>query len=231
MKLVCKAVKIGDVVVVRCTGRIVVGEEVQSLLRKIEEWELETKKFVLQLAEVAYVDSGGMGALVRLLGKLRAARGDLKLCELPPFLMQVLEVIRLKGLFETYATEREAIVAFSHRPQAGAQGPLGTRPKVICIDSSSDLLAYLSAMLKRHEFDVYTAKFLSDATTLARSTHPRVAICGPTTQESAVAFEKFRQANPGMQILILPPDFDASEAGQAGSSLVERIGAMFGPQG
>lgn len=231
MKLVCKSQYIGDVVVVRCEGRIVAGEEVQSLRQEIEKSLLETKKFVLQLSGVAYIDSGGLGAMVRLLGTLRADRGDLKLCELSPFLMQVFEATDLKGLFHTYKTEREAIEAFSHRPQESAQVSQGSRPKVICVDSSSDLLAYLSAILKRCNYQVYTTKHLSDATTMVKSTHPRLAICGPATQESVQAFEKFRQADPAMQILILPADFQASEAGQAGSDLVERIGALLSAHG
>src|SRR5262249_32335748 len=154
---------------------------------------LETKKFVLQLAGVAYVDSGGLGALVRLLGRLRAARGDLKLCELSPLLVQVFEATNLKGLFDTYGGEAEAIAAFSRRPQTFAQDSADSRPRVICVDTSGDLLAYLSALLKRCKYEVYTAKLLSDAATLVRSTHPQLAVCGPSTQESFVAFEKFRQ--------------------------------------
>src|SRR5712692_10618962 len=227
MKLICQSQKTGDVVVIRCSGRIVAGKEVRSLQSETEKFLLETKKFVLQLAEVAYVDSGGLGAIVRLLGTLRAARGDLKLCELSPFLQQVFEATNLKELFHTYSTESEAIAAFSHRAQAPPQASRAARPKVICVDSSSDLLAYLSALLKQCSYEVYTAKYLSDAATLARSTHPRLAICGPTTQASASAFEKFRQADPQMQILLLPPDFHAAEASQAGSDLVGRIEALL----
>ena len=227
MKLVCRSQMIGDVAVIRCEGRIVAGEEAQSLRAQAEESLLETKKFVLQLAGVTYVDSGGLGAIVRLLGTLRAARGDLKLCGLSPFLQQVFEATNLKELFHTYSTESEAMAAFSQRPQASSQASRAARPKVICVDSSSDLLAYLSALLKQCSYEVYTAKYLSDAATLARSTHPRLAICGPTTQASAPAFEKFRQADPQMQILLLPPDFHAAEASQAGSDLVGRIEALL----
>lgn len=227
MNLLCQSQKVRDIVIIHCQGRIVVGAEVQSLLMEIEKFRLETKKFVLELAHVAYVDSGGLGALVRLLGTLRAARGDLKLCQLPPLLVQVFAATNLQGLFHTYETESEAIAAFSGRPQSAAEVSTALRPSVICVDSSSDLLAYLGAVLKRSNYEVYTAKLLSDATTLVRSTHPRLAICGPTTQESSLAFEKFRQAHAPMKILILPADFQVSEAGQAGSELVERIRALL----
>jgi hypothetical protein len=142
-------------------------------------------------------------------------------------LLQVLAATNLIGVFHICGTESQAIAAFSGRPPSASQTAPALRPRVICVDSSSDLLAYLGAILKRCNYEVYTAKLLSDAATLVRSTRPRLAICGPTTQESALAFEKFRQAHPGMQILILPPDFHASEAGQTGSELVERIGALL----
>ena len=227
MKLICKSHQIGDVVVIRCVGRIVAGEESLPLRLEIEKSLLETKRFVLQLGGVVYIDSGGLGALVRSLGTLRATRGDLKLCELSPLLTQLFEATHLKGIFEIYGTEREAVESFCHRSHTRAQGSLGSRSRVICVDGSSDLLAYLGALLKRFNYDVYTAKYLSDATTLVKSTHPRLAICGPAMQESAKAFEKFRQADPSMQILVLPPDFQASEAGKAGSSLVERVGTLL----
>ena len=227
MKLICQSQKTGDVVVIRCSGRIVAGEEVRSLQSETEKFLLETKKFVLQLAEVAYVDSGGLGAIVRLLGTLRAARGDLKLCQLSPFLQEVFESTNLKGLFPSYGTEAEAIAAFSQRPPAPALGTVATQKKVICIDSSGDLLAYLSAFLKRRNFEVYTAKFLSDATTIVKSTRPCLAICGSTTQASSAAFEKFRQADPRMQVLLLPPDFHAAEASRAGMDLLERIQSLL----
>src|SRR5215471_15225327 len=196
MKLICKSHQIGDVVVVRCVGRIVAGEESQPLRQEIEKSLLETKKFVLHLGGVAYIDSGGLGALVRSLGTLRATRGDLKLCVLSALLTQLFEATHLKGIFEIHKTERDAVEAFCRRTHTPAQDSSRSRPKVICVDSSSDLLAYLGAILKRSNCDVYTAKHLSDAATLAKSIHPRLAICGPATQQSTKAFEKFRQADP-----------------------------------
>jgi anti-anti-sigma factor len=227
MNLVCHSQRIQDVVVVRCSGRIVVGEEVRSLMSEVDKFLLERKKFVLQLADVAYVDSGGLGAMVRLLGTLRAARGDLKLCELSPFLQQVFEATNLKGVFHTYGSEAEAIAAFSKPANASIDVTASSRQKVICIDGSGDLLAYLSALLKRSGYEVYTTKYLSDAATLVTCTHPNLAICGPTTQASATAFAKFREANPKLKIFLLPSDFHAAEAGQAGSELTGQIQALF----
>ena len=83
------------VALIRCQGRIVVGKEVELLQQEVEKHHLETQKYVLQLAEVSYLDSGGLGALVRLVGMLRAHRGDLKLCEVAPFVQSVLKATNL----------------------------------------------------------------------------------------------------------------------------------------
>jgi anti-anti-sigma factor len=227
MKLVCQSQKIGEVVVIRCDGRIVVGEEVHALQLEVEKFHLETKQFVLQLAAVAYIDSGGLGALVRLLGTLRAARGDLKLCQLPPFLTQMFEATNLKKVFHLYNTESDAIAAFSQRSFDPLEQLSSSRPRIICIDGSSDLLAYLSALFKRFDYEVYTAKFLVDAATLVRCVHPRLAICGPSTQSNAAAYEKFLHADPRMQILVLPSGFQEKEAGEAGTALMQQVQALL----
>jgi anti-anti-sigma factor len=92
----------------------VAGEEVHSLRLEIDKFQLQTKKFILQLADVAYIDSGGLGAIVRLLATLRSARGDLKLCQLSPIVQQTL-VHKFKG-FISYLRHR----ARSHRRIFGA---------------------------------------------------------------------------------------------------------------
>jgi anti-sigma B factor antagonist len=227
MKLECLSEKIGEVVVIRCTGRIVAGEEVHSLRLEIDKFQLETKKFILQLAHVAYIDSGGLGAIVRLLATLRSAGGDLKLCQLSPIVLQTLQSTNLKGLFHTYGTEEAAIAAFSGRHPLSAPAAAASKSKLICIDSSSDLLAYLSALLKRCDFEVYTTKFLLDAAILVKTMRPRIAICGPSTQTSPAAFEKFRHSAPEMKILLLTSDFHATDAGPAGLDLVEKIRSLL----
>ena len=95
MQLNLQSQKIGDVVIVRCKGRITVGAEIAALQQELEKLTVLTKKVVLQLGEVSFLDSVGLGALVRQLNTLRAKGGDLKLCQVPPILMQVLEVTTL----------------------------------------------------------------------------------------------------------------------------------------
>ena len=170
VQLILQNQKIGDIVVVRCQGRIVAGVEISSLQLELDTLTRLMKKVVLQLAEVSFIDSAGLGALVRLLGVLRANGGDLKLCQLSPFLLQVLSVTNLLGIFPSYASEREAIQAFSEGPQSLEAASGASRTRIVCTDTSSDLLAYLSALLKRSGYEVFTTRQPSDAIMFVRVT-------------------------------------------------------------
>jgi anti-anti-sigma factor len=221
----------GDVMVIRCSGRIVAGEEAQSLLHECEKHTLETKKFVLQLQEVDFLDSGGLGALVRLLGSLRAHRGDLKLCQLSPFLLKVFTTTNLSATFHTYASEKEAIEAFFHRQHQPHGSPHSSKPKILCVDDSAELLAYLSALLKQSGFEVFTTKNLGDAATFMCATKPALVICGPATQANRSMLEKFRKTYSNVELLLLPPDFIATDASEASSTLVSQIQTLLRPGG
>lgn len=211
---------------IRCRGRIVTGDEVRALQQEIDKYMLETKKFVLQLAEVKFVDSGGLGAMVRLAGVLRAGHGDLKLCEISPFVLQILEATLLSKVFRIYASEKEAINAFSIT--AGSQGVTtpGLGEKIACIDTSPDLLAYLNALLKRSGYEVFTTHSLSDAKIYLRAMRPNVVVCGPGLQTNEFAMESVRQSAPRSKFLLLPSDFSTAHASEAGLDLVESLRAL-----
>src|ERR1700686_918832 len=182
MQLSLQNQKIGDIVVIRCQGRIVVGTEITSLQHELEKLTQLTKKVVLHLGEVSFIDSVGLGALVRQFGVLRAKGGDLKLCQVSPFLLQVLQVTNLLRIFPIYASEAEAIQAFSKGPQFREETSGTSKTKIVCTDTSHDLLAYLSALLKRSGYEVFTTRNPSDAVMFVKVTSPRVLICGPGMQ-------------------------------------------------
>ena len=227
MFLTLQSQYIQGVAVLRCQGRIVVGKEVGLLQEEVEKHRLETQKYVLQLSEVTYLDSGGLGALVRLVGSLRAHRGDLKLCEASPFVQNVLKATNLLSIFCVYASEREAVAAFTQRPEPREGHSSNGHAKVLCVDPSSDLLAYMCAVLKPAGFEVMSARYLADAATLVTGIKPRVVICGPGVQSATPAFEKFRRSNPHIPILQLPSDFHTTEACDAGSDLINRLQSIL----
>ena len=230
MELSLQNQKIGDVVVIRCHGRIVVGAEITALQLELEKLTLLTKKVVLQMGEVSFIDSVGLGALVRQFGVLQAKGGDLKLCQVSPFLLQVLQVTNLLRIFHIYPSEAEAIQAFSKCPQFHEETFGDSRTRIVCIDSSHDLLAYLSALLKRSDYEVITTRNPSDALLFVRVARPRLLICGPGMQTNESAMRGFTEINKKVQLLLLPSDFSTAEAGQAGIDLIDRIQVLLSGQ-
>jgi anti-sigma B factor antagonist len=223
MELSLQNLKIDDVVIVRCQGRIVVGAEIKSLQNELERLTVLTKKVVLHLGEVSFIDSVGLGALVRQFGVLRAKGGDLKLCQVSPFLLQVLQVTNLLRVFPMHASEEEAIEAFTKGKKFHEETFGDSKSRIVCIDPSHDLLAYLSALLKRSGCEVITTRNPSDAMLFMRVTRPHVLICGPGIQANETAMKGFAEMKPTVQILGLPSDFSTGEAGQAGIELVNRV--------
>ena len=227
MQLTLQSQKIGDVVIVRCKGRITVGAEIAALQQELEKLTVLTKKVVLQLGEVSFLDSVGLGALVRQLNTLRAKGGDLKLCQVPPILMQVLEVTTLVRIFPICETEGDAVLAFSKGAQFQEDTLGDSKTRIVCIDSSHDLLAYLSALLKRSGYEVMTTRNPSDAQLFIKVTRPQLLICGPGIQANGVAMNAFAEIKPKLELLLLPSDFSTAEAGQAGTDLVNRLRSIL----
>jgi len=94
------------------------------------------------------------------------------------------------------------------------------------VDTSSDLLAYLSALLHRSGFEVFTTRILSDAVTLLKATRPDIVILGPAIQADTRAMEALQRTDAKVQFLFLPPDFSTADASQAGLELVERVRSL-----
>ena len=234
MRLTLQSQTLEDVVVIRCRGRIVAGTEAEALQVELERQtqipgtSLQTVKWVvLQLAEVDYIDSSGLGTLLRMFSALRAAGGGLKLCQVSPFVLKVLQVTKLLSILPTHSSEEEAIEAFYGRsPDETIEL---SRTKIVCIDTSRDLLAYVRALLTSSGYAVRTASNLADAKSLVSAIQPKVVICGAgmlglPTGEAVV--ERFRQ-RPNVQILRLPSDFSTAEAGQAGIELLNRVQSLL----
>jgi anti-sigma B factor antagonist len=98
--------------VVHCSGRIVFGDEATSLRNELKKALGTSKKIVLNLADVTYIDSGGLGTLVGVYSSARAAGADIKLTGLGQRVRDVLQITKLVTVFEVYDTEQKALAAF-----------------------------------------------------------------------------------------------------------------------
>jgi len=96
-----------------CNGRIVFGEESALLRDEVKQAVANgQKRIVLNLSEVNYIDSGGLGTLVALHTTAHNAGGAIKLANLTRRVGDLLQVTKLLTVFEVHTSEYDALEAF-----------------------------------------------------------------------------------------------------------------------
>jgi anti-sigma B factor antagonist len=105
----------GSVVIIDCYGRIVMGEETAFLRSQVKDLLNQSRQIVLNLAEVNYIDSSGIGTLVGLYTSARNAGGEIKLASLTNRVKDVLQITKLGLIFEFYDTADQAASSFNKR--------------------------------------------------------------------------------------------------------------------
>jgi anti-sigma B factor antagonist len=103
---------IDGVKVIDCSGRIVFGDEASQLRETIKKELSENNRIVMNLGNVSYIDSGGIGTLVSLFTSARNAGGDIKLANLTKRVGDLLQITKLITVFESYDDEQKAVNAF-----------------------------------------------------------------------------------------------------------------------
>jgi len=103
---------IQNVLVVDCSGRIVFGEESASLRETVKKLLPLNPKVVMNLGEVNYIDSGGLGTLVSLYTSARNAGGAVKLAKLSKRVGELLQITKLLTIFEVFDDVEAAARSF-----------------------------------------------------------------------------------------------------------------------
>lgn len=104
----------GDVVVLDLKGKVTLGEGDEMLKDKVNSLVNQGhRKIILNLAEVPYVDSAGLGEIVRTYTTVSRQGGSLKLLNLTKRITDLLSITKLLTVFETFESETEAIKSFS----------------------------------------------------------------------------------------------------------------------
>ena len=105
--------QVGDVDVLDIEGRIVLGDESNSFREKVKGLlAAGKKKVILNLAQVTYIDSAGLGTLVSTFHSAKSQGATLKLVNLGSKFKEVLQVTKLMTVFDTYDNEAAAIASF-----------------------------------------------------------------------------------------------------------------------
>ncbi len=104
---------VGGVTVLDLKGKLLMGESDEALREKIKDMADGGKtKILLNLSEVPYMDSAGLGGLVSCFTTIKNKSGKLKLLGLTTRLQDLLSITKLLTVFETFDSEEEALKSF-----------------------------------------------------------------------------------------------------------------------
>jgi anti-sigma B factor antagonist len=227
MQLKMESRPVGDVLLVQCHGRIVAGNEVYTLHAHIGDSIVKYGDVVLQLDHVEFIDSSGLGALVRLIQAARAKGGDVKLSGLPPKIRKTMEMTRILSQFETYDSLEEAITAayLGSRYSRGKSGD--ARPRVLCIYESTDVCTFLREILCSAGFNALTTVSFDDARILFKAMKPKLVLVSARMQSvyGKPVQKVLQELDPEASIMILDEDFATKDPGEAAEDLLNRIGS------
>ncbi len=104
---------IGDIRILDCSGKITLGEGTMAVRNTVRDiLKNNGKKIVLNLAEVNYIDSSGVGELVSTYTTVTNAGGQLKLLNLTKKIQELLMITKLLTVFSVFDSEQTALASF-----------------------------------------------------------------------------------------------------------------------
>ena len=105
---------VNDVTILDLKGKITLGDGDEILKDKINSLVLQNRRrILLNLAEVPYIDSAGLGEVVRTYTTVSRQGGQLKLVNLTKRITDLLSITKLLTVFETFDSEAEALKSFN----------------------------------------------------------------------------------------------------------------------
>jgi anti-sigma B factor antagonist len=106
--------QVSGVTVLQLSGRITLGEESSQLRTKIKDVLGQgNTRLVLDLAEVAYIDSAGLGTLVAGFTSAQNQGANMKLANLTKRFDELLHITKLVTVFDVYKTVEDALKSFA----------------------------------------------------------------------------------------------------------------------
>jgi len=213
---------VGPVCVVKCKGRLVLGPSTEALDKHVTDAIAQSKVIVLNMADVMFMDSSGLGTLVRLLRRAKSSHIELRLCCLTTAIRKALDVTHVASLFKIDATEEAALGAgYSGKAEGGQGNPAA---HILCVAETSDVCACLGALLQGAGFHAQTCSSLYDAKTLLKAKKPDLILLGAQMPQKHPGVQQNLGAlAPGVPVLTLDETFSTQEAGVGADPLLARI--------
>lgn len=233
MQLRLESRPVGEVYVMQCHGRIVAGNEVFTLHSQVGDAIEKYGDVVLLLDAVDFIDSSGLGAMMRLMQAARAKGGDVKLSCIPPQIRKVLELTHLLPQFEVYDSIEEAVTA-AYLGSKYSRGKAGdARPKMLCVYASTDVCAFMREILCTAGFNALTTTSVDDAQILLKATKAKLVVVSARIQ--AIRGKPFRnvlqEIVPDVKFVTLEDSFGSQDPGEAAEKLLNDVNAVLAPAG
>jgi anti-sigma B factor antagonist len=228
MKLRLEARPVGEVFVIRCHGRIIAGNEVFTLHAQVGNAIEKYGDVVLQLDGLEFIDSSGLGALMRLVQAARAKGGDVKLSGVPGNIRKVLELTHLLAQFEVYDCLEEAITA-AYLGSRYSRSKMGdARPRVLCVYASSDVCAFLREILCNAGFNALTTTAIEDAQILLSATQAKLVVLSERIQylRGRPVREAMQEVVPDARFVVLDENFGSDDPADAADRLLNDVNRL-----
>lgn len=224
MPLALESKNIGSVTVIRCSGRIVAGNEAASLEAEVRRFFAERTSVVLNLQDVNFIDSSGLGLLVRLAGVSRNDGLSVKLCCITPAVQKILELTNLTRVLPVHENEAEAVAKSKTTSTAFAPQPVsGTN--LLIVHGSLNLLASLRESLTHAGYHVHSTAHIPDAIILLKTSWPKLVIGSPRVLQKLAD----RLAELRIPIVEIDDEFAQSDPAHAFADLLETLRAKLSP--
>ena len=114
MPLIMTPMNVGDVTILEVSGSITLGQSVAALRDRIQALAADGRiKLLLNLANVSYIDSTGIGELVSAYTSMNGQGGTVKLLKLTKRVHDLIQITKLSTLFEVFDDEDAAVKSFT----------------------------------------------------------------------------------------------------------------------
>jgi anti-sigma B factor antagonist len=228
MRLRLESRAVGDVLIVPCQGRIVAGNEVLTLHAYVGDSFAKYADIVLQLDQVEFIDSSGLGALMRLVEAARSKGGDLKLSGVPPNIRKTLEMTHLLAQFEVYDSVEEAITSAYLGSRYSRAKTGDARPRVLCVYESSDVCTFLREVLCSAGYNALTTATIDDAKILLRATKAKLVLISSRMQSlyGKPTRQALEEIDPAVSLVILDENLATQDPGEAAEKLLSGLASL-----
>jgi len=125
MALVIDESQLGDVTLLKLSGQLTMGLDSGALKQKMQKLVTEAKiNVIMNIGQLNFIDSHGLGELVGCLSTLKKSGGSLKLVKPTEFVRDILRTTRLDTLLVSYKSDEDALASIleQDRAESGEQG-------------------------------------------------------------------------------------------------------------